>query len=142
MDSDLCDLGRAKRSYFKAAEGVSSLSDHRCQIGCVVVKNHRIISSGHNSRDITHAFQARIDKRYFGVECKGVLHAETCALLPLIRNRVNLSNATIYVYRQTRDGKISMSRPCPRCMSVIKQCGIKSVNYTTPDGYASESIKY
>lgn len=142
MDSidSFSELGKSKRAYFKAAEGISSLSNHRCKIGCVVVSGHRIISTGHNSANKTHAFQAKIDKRFFGCECSGFLHAETDALLPLIKGGVNLSNASIYVYRKMKDGSIGMARPCPRCMSVIKQCGIRYINYTTYDGVASEVV--
>lgn len=133
-------LGKAKRAYFNAAQGVSTLSDHRCHIGCVVVNKHKIISSGHNSAQKTHAFQARLDKRTFSCECAGPLHAETDALLPLIKSRVDLSNASIYVYRSMRDGTQGMARPCPRCMSIIRSCGIKTINYSTADGFAEELV--
>ena len=133
-------LSKTKRAYFNAAESVSTLSDHRCRIGCIVVNKHKIISSGHNSAQKTHAFQARLDKRTFNCECAGTLHAETDALLPLIKGRVDLSNASIYVYRSMRDGTQGMARPCPRCMSIIKSCGIKTINYSTADGFAEEVI--
>lgn len=136
----LMRLSKTKRAYFNAAENVASLSNHRCKIGCVVVNKHRIISSGHNSNNKTHAFQARLDKKTFGCECAGLLHAETDALLPLIRNKIDLSGAIIYVYRQMKDGGRGMARPCPRCMSIIKDCGIKYINYTTESGFAEEVI--
>lgn len=133
--------GKAKGAYFRAAEGMSLLSDHRCRMGCVVVRGHRIISSGHNSASKRHAFQAKLDRKFFGCECAGYLHAETDALIPLIRNGVDLSNASLYVFRSMKDGSTGLARPCPRCMSVIKSCGIKVIHYTTPDGYATETIK-
>lgn len=134
------NVSRKVTTYFKAAEAVSRLSDHRCQIGCVVVDGHRIISSGHNSKTRTHAFQAKLDKKFFGCECAGLVHAETAALIPLINSKQDLSRAVIYVFRRNRNGDIALSRPCPRCMSVIKSCGIKEVRYTTPTGYANEYI--
>lgn len=141
MDPIYPPLGGAKRAYFKAAEGISQLSNHRCKVGCVVVRGHRVISSGHNSASKTHAFQARLDKKFFKCECAGYLHAETDALIPLIKEGVDLSGASIYVYRKLKDGCMGMARPCPRCMSVIKRCGIRQINYTTPDGFASEVIE-
>ena len=143
MDSQIPSppLGGAKKAYFKAAEGMTHLSDHRCKMGCVVVRSHRIISAGHNSASKSHAFQARIDKKFFGCECTGYLHAETNALIPLIKEGIDLKDATLYVYRKMKDGHSGMARPCPRCMSVIKKCGIKKINYTTPDGFASEIIE-
>ena len=134
-------LGGAKKAYFKAAEVMAYLSNHRCKMGCVVVKGHRIISSGHNSASKTHAFQARLDKKFFGCECAGYLHAETDALIPLIREGINLKGATVYVCRKMKDNTFGMARPCPRCMSIIKKCGIRQINYTTSDGYANEIIK-
>lgn len=133
-------LGKSKNAYFKAAESVSLLSDHRCKIGCVVVKGHRIISSGYNSSTRTHALQARIDKNYFKCDCAGYLHAETDALLPLINSKIDLSQASIYVYRYMNSGKIGMARPCPRCMKLIKSLSIRKINYSTYDGFAEETI--
>lgn len=134
-------LGGAKRAYFRAAESVASLSNHRCKMGCVVVKGHRIISSGHNSATTTHALQTKIDQNYFKCKCAGYLHAETDALLPLINSKMDLSQATIYVYRNMKDGMSGMARPCPRCMGLIKSLGIKRINYSTQDGFAEEIIK-
>ena len=140
MISESNVISKKKSAYFKAARSISELSNHRCKIGCVVVSSHKIISSGHNSATNTHAFQARIDKKYFGCECAGYLHAETDALLPLIRNNVDLSKASIYIYRRMKNGGVGMARPCPRCMSIIKQAKIRDINYTTDDGFANEYI--
>lgn len=134
-------IGGAKKAYFRAAESVANLSNHRCKMGCVVVNGHRIISSGHNSATKTHAFQTKVDSHYFGCDCAGYLHAETDALIPLINSGVDLSRAVIYVYRNMRDGSKGMARPCPRCMGVIKSLGIKKINYSTPDGFAEEIIQ-
>lgn len=133
-------LSKTKKAYFNAAKSVSTLSNHRCQIGCIVVNKHKIISSGHNSADKTHAFQAKLDKEMFNCECAGYLHAEISALLPLIKNRIDLTGASIYVYRGMKSGGHGMARPCPRCMSIIRKCGIKSINYSTDMGFAEEVI--
>lgn len=141
MEDGSSGLSKTKKAYFKAAEAMSLLSDHRTKLGCVVVKNHKIISSGHNSWTKTHPFQAKIDKKFFGCECAGKLHAETDALLPLIKNGIDLTDASIYVIRKMNDGSNGMARPCPRCMSIIKKCGIKNINYTTGDGFAHEVVE-
>lgn len=133
-------IGRAKKAYFKAARNISKLSNHRCKIGCVVVNGHRIISSGHNSATKTHALQTKIDKEYFSCDCAGYLHAETDALISLINSGINLSRATVYVYRSMRNGEMGMARPCPRCMGLIKKLGIKKINYSTPEGFAEETV--
>lgn len=135
-------IGRARRAYFRAAEAISKLSDHHYKIGCVVVANHRIISSGHNGGTNTHGFQKRLDDRFFGDEkSKGCKHAEVDALLPFIGRGMDLSKATVYVFRRNCRGDLALARPCPRCMSVIKSLGIKKINYSTPDGFAEEVIQ-
>lgn len=133
-------LTKSKRTYFKIAEQVASLSNHRCKIGCVVVKGHKIISSGHNSASKTHPLQAQLDKKAFNCDCAGYLHAETDALIPLINDKIDLSKASIYVYRKKMYNINGMARPCPRCMSIIKKCGIRYINYSTGDGFAEEII--
>lgn len=136
-------LSKTKQAYFRAAEAMSRLSDHKCQLGCVVVNNHHIISSGHNSDSRGHGFQKRLDEKFFNDgKSRGCKHAEIDALLPLIRNRVDLTRATVYVFRKNKHNELAMARPCPRCMSIIKQQGIRKIEYTTDLGFASEVIKY
>jgi deoxycytidylate deaminase len=134
-------ISKTERAYFRAAKAVSELSDHRQPLGCVVVNKHRIVSSGTNSHVKCHKVQALIDSERYGVECPGRVHAETAALLPLMRNGVDLSNATLYVHRQHKDGSIAMARPCEGCMQLIRQCGIKRIRYTTDSGYAREDLE-
>lgn len=140
MSSD--GLSKRESAFFNIAKEVSMLSNHKTKLGCVIIDKHRIISSGHNSQTKCHRLQADIDKKYFKLDnCKGPVHAEVAALLPLIKRKQDLSTATVYLYRESNDtNMIAMSRPCPRCMSLIKQCGIKKIKYTTPDGYATEKI--
>lgn len=135
-------LSKTKQAYFRAAEAISRLSDHKCQLGCVVVNNHHIISSGHNSDSRGHGFQKRLDEKFFNDgKSRGCKHAEIDALLPLIRNRVDLTRATIYVFRKNKHDELAMARPCPRCMSIIKEQGIRKIEYTTDLGFASEVLR-
>ena len=142
MDVDP-SLSKRERAYFNSAKSISELSDHRCRLGCIVVDGHRIISSGHNSKTKFHRIQSELDNKFFpGYENKGPVHAEVSALIPLIKRRMDLSGTTLYVYRESKDGKLAMSRPCPRCMQLIKEQGIKKICYTTNDGYVNERIVY
>jgi deoxycytidylate deaminase len=131
-------MTKTEKAMFRAARAVSEMSDHRAKIGCVVVNKHRIISSGFNSRTKCHKVQAILDKEIFGCDCPGKMHAETTALLPLIRDNVDLSRASIFVYRQHKDGTIACARPCARCERLIKQCGIKKIYFTVDNGFAEE----
>lgn len=118
---------------FRAAKAVSELSDHRVKVGCVVVNGHNIISSSSNSGTKCNRMQARLDKQKYGCDCPGYVHAELAALYPLIKKGVDLSSASIYVYRQTKDGRLACAKPCSSCEWLIRQCGIKKIFYTIRD---------
>ena len=53
---------------------------------------------------------------------------------------IDWSKVKLYIYRETRDGKLAMSRPCPACMQAIKDLNIKHIAYTTDCGYATEKL--
>ena len=137
----MSQLSKTDRSFFKAAQSVSMLSDHRCRIGCVIVDKHRIISSGHNSNTKCHPLQAELDTKHFNCFCTGKIHAETSAIIPLLKTKGDFSRATIYTYREYKDGSTAPSRPCPRCMQLIKQLGITRIKYTTDSGFATELLE-
>ena len=133
-------MTKTEQAFFKIAKNISSLSDYKQKLGCVLVYKHRVISTGYNSHSKCHSLQARLDKERYGQDTPGYLHSETMALLPFIQNNIDLSGATIFTYRSRKDGSLGLSRPCCRCMKLIKQCGIKKIYYTTDDGYAKEYI--
>lgn len=134
-------LSKTERSFFKSAQSMSQLSDYSVKIGCVIVDKHRIISSGYNSDTKCHPIQASLDTKFFNCACCGKVHAETMAIIPLLKTKCDYSRATIYTYREYKDGSLAMSRPCPRCMQLIKQLGITKIKYTTCDGYATEYLE-
>lgn len=133
-------MTNTEMAYFNAAKAVSKLSDYRFHLGAVVVNHHRIIGSGFNSATRTDIIQARLDQKKYGCFCEGRLHAESSALIPFIKRRINLSGASIYVYRELKDGTPAMARPCSSCFELIKKCGIKKVYYTTNNGFCREDI--
>lgn len=137
----LPQLTRRQRSFFESAKAASLLSDYpKFHLGCVVVKKSRIISSGHNSITQYSSIQQKMDFKRFGGEHRGVCHAETAALLPLIRQRADLSSCVVYLYREHSDGTPVVSRPCSGCMSLLRAVGIRRVFFTVEGGYAVEDI--
>lgn len=131
-------MTKRERAHFGAAKAVSELSDHRVHVGAVVTMGSRIISSGCNSQSRCHGLQVKLDKEMFGSESHGPLHAEVDALLPLIRRGADLSNASLYVYRQYKNGTLACARPCARCEKLIRKSGIKRIFYTVENGIAEE----
>lgn len=140
IDDPPLTISNKDMSYFRIAKNLSELSDHRTKVGCAIVSGHRIISSGHNSDSKCHKIQADIDRKSFHCDCPGKLHAESDAIIYCIKNNIDLSRATIYVYRELKDGTKAMARPCPRCMRLIKEQGIRKIKYSTDEGYASEIV--
>lgn len=134
-------ISKKERSYFNAAKAMSQMSNHRCHVGSVLVMGHKIVGSGCNSSTKCHRVQAEIDQRRYGVICSGKVHAEVDTLIPFLKKREDLSSATLYIYREKRDGSIGMARPCVGCMEIIKQCGIKKIAYSTDDGFAKEILE-
>jgi deoxycytidylate deaminase len=135
-------MTKREETYFRAAEAMSQLSDYeQHKLGCVVVYKKRIISSGYNSKTKCHRIQAELDAERFGIYCPGRLHAESSALIPLLKSGIDLSKAAIYVYRKHKDGSLAMARPCSSCQKLIRQCGIKVCYYTTENGYAKEYLE-
>lgn len=135
-------MTRKQKSFFDAARAVSKLSDfHRVHIGCVVVDGcHRIISSGFNSTK-THPVQKQLNKERFNEDTNHTLHSEVSALIPLMRDNIDFSKVVLYTYREDKNGKLAMSRPCPSCMKLIGSLGIKKIWYTTDGGYVCEIIR-
>ena len=135
-------MSKTERAYFRVAKAVSKLSDHpNYKIGAIVVSKHRIISSGYNSDTKTHPLQKIYNKYRFTDEGNHKCHAELSALLPLIKSNTDLSNANVYVYREYKNHHLACARPCPSCMKLIKDCGIKRIYYSTENGFVREDLK-
>ncbi len=87
----------------------------RRQVGCLVVKDKRIISDGYNGTPA--GFENVCEEN--GVTKPYVLHAEANAITKLARSHNNSDGATLYV----------TSSPCIECSKLIIQSGIRRVVY-------------
>lgn len=134
-------LSKSHRAYFEAAKAMSRMADFpRIKIGAVAVYKHRIISSGCNS-----VKTAPIQKKYniyrFAEDTPHCLHAELACLKPLIgRSDIDFKNVELYIYRSIRGNELALARPCPSCMKLITELGIKNIYYTNNGGFSHEEI--
>lgn len=133
-----------KAKYFKYARNMADMSEfNKFKVGCVVVYKNKIIGQGYNS-DKTHPLQQLYNQLRF--EDDGVsphkLHAEMHALIPIRNLNIDWNKVHIYIYRIKKSNKngFGMARPCLSCMGLIKELGIREINYTTEDGFASEIL--
>ena len=118
-----------KLRYFELAKRLTSLSDHhQHSIGSVVVKKNKVISVGYNSlkthTQSPHAFKST--------------HSEFKACWGV--DPIDLKGASIYIYRQRRNGSLALARPCSSCYSFLKSVGIKYIYYTDYDTYKMEKL--
>lgn len=88
----------------------------RRQVGCLVVKDKRIISDGFNG---TPAGFENVCEDENNVTKAYVLHAEANAITKLARSSNNSDGATLYV----------TDSPCIECAKLIIQAGIKRIVY-------------
>ena len=129
--------------YFEVVKSVANTSTYeRIKIGCIVVLKRHIISVGVNSYK-SHPIQKYYNKLRFNPDdaINHTLHAETQALL-MIPKDLDISDATLYTYREYKNHKLAASRPCPSCIGMIKDYGIRRICYTTEDGFCEERLEY
>lgn len=123
-----------KQYYLKIADVVSRRSTClKRQYGCVIVNNDEVIATGYNGGargDINCCDKynecPRIDKPHNSgdySDCPAV-HAEQNAMLSAARK--DMLGANLYLYGW-EDGMLINCTPCPICMRMIKNAGIKKV---------------
>lgn len=135
---------------FKIARKCSLHSDYEsncssARVGCIVTYKGAILAKSYNSNK-THTEQAKFNKwRYNEDAAKKYLpskvHAEINCLSRIKYLDIDFSKVHIYTYRETKEGNLAISRPCPSCMAMIKELGIRYIHYTTNDGYCAEKLK-
>jgi deoxycytidylate deaminase len=102
---------------FQQAFIVSTMSDVRFPMGCVIYSGRKIIAAATNILK-THPDHK---KRYAGHVVS--IHAEHRAIL---RPRGSVAGGTLYVARHTGNGN---SKPCATCMLYIQEAAIKFIVY-------------
>jgi len=111
--------------YIDIAERTAELSTaNKLKVGCVIVKNNRILSIGYNGTPTGWDNQCEDEYQYEdgGYEMrtkKEVIHAERNALDKLAKSTESSEGATMFVTHT----------PCMECAKSIYNTGIESVYY-------------
>jgi deoxycytidylate deaminase len=112
--------------YFELAKNLSKKSDHyRHKLGCIIVNHNKIIGLGFNLLR-THSKSPNRWK---------TIHSEFHAILGV--DPADLYGATVYVYREHRNGTLAIAKPCPTCNKMLQDCSVREVIYTTEGSYNS-----
>lgn len=116
---------------FRMAKIASKHSSYKQQLGAAIYKSGKCISIGFNQIK-SHPKLANKDRFYS-------LHAEMSCLLNV---KQDIKNASIFVYREFKNGKLALAKPCHFCISsIIESKIISKIYYTTPNYPYYEYIK-
>ncbi|MDI6731040.1 MAG: dCMP deaminase family protein [Candidatus Margulisbacteria bacterium] len=111
------------------------------QVGAIIVKNNRILSTGYNGapKGFDHCTEQTCIRKQMGLPsgqrhelCRG-LHAEQNAIIQAAVHGVSIDGGTMYCNYQ----------PCAICVKMIINAGIKRLIYSGgyPDELAEEMMK-
>ncbi len=128
--------------FMKIAEVVSTRSTClRRQVGAVVVKEKRILSTGYNGapKGVKHCLEVGCLREELNVPsgekhelCRG-LHAEQNAVIQAALHGVPIDGATLY----------TTHKPCSLCAKILINAGVKEIHYLAgyTDKLADEMLK-
>lgn len=114
------DIFKDNRMYMQIALLTAQRSyARRLKVGCVIVKNHSIISFGWNGMPTGYANECEemIDGKW--VTRAEVQHAELNAIAKLAENGYSSKGASIFISHS----------PCIHCALLIQKCGITDVYF-------------
>jgi dCMP deaminase len=103
-------------------------SAERLKVGCIIVKENRIISIGYNGMPSGWDNTCEVDN----VTKPEVLHAETNAIAKVARSNESCVGATLFV----------TTAPCLDCAKLIYQSGISRVVWKNPHLRTDEGLKF
>ena len=121
----------------------STYSAHRrAQVGSVLVYKGTVLAKGWNT-ERTHTDQRKYNQYRFNIDgdYPHKMHGEQMCLSKVKYLDIDFSKAILYVAREYNNGAPALARCCPSCMAAAKALGIRTIVYTTDDGYAIERIK-
>ena len=114
------DIVKDNQMYMRIAQIAAERSyAKRLMVGCVIVKNHSIISFGWNGMPTGYdnCCEMEVDGKL--VTRPEVQHAELNAIAKLAENGYSSKDAAIFITHS----------PCIHCALLIQKCGISQVFY-------------
>ena len=116
-------------SHYDLAIEVAKSSPSRKQVGAILLRRGKVVTSATNLERKSHPLQAKFAERV-GLSEKIFLHAEISALV-----KCREECDTIVVARVNSQNKLRNAKPCPICALALKEAGIDKVHYSTDDGF-------
>lgn len=100
-----------------ASVAASRATCPRKQVGAVIVRERRVLSTGYNGSIAGQPHCTEIGCMMVDNHCERTIHSEANALVQAARNGVNIDGATIYV----------TASPCFNCFKLIAGAGLKRI---------------
>ena len=114
------DIKKDNAMYMRIAHIAAERSyARRLKVGCVIVKNHSIISFGWNGMPTGYDNCCELEVNGEPVTRPEVQHAELNAIAKLAENGYSSKGASIFITHS----------PCIHCALLIQKCGITEVFY-------------
>lgn len=135
-------MNKCEIKFLKLAEQVAISSEHPSfKIGAVITYKSVVLAFAANEIK-SHPLQKRMNIYRFpeADTCKNFLHAELSALLKARKQKKDLSHAILFVVRKDLNGNFAMARPCPACLKMISLLGIKTIIYSTCNGFIKKEL--
>lgn len=107
------------KDFFQLARNAAQKSECKVKIGCVIALHGKPIVAECNVEKSHPAYTAN--------SFRETIHAEIRAL---IASNCDISGGIAYVYREYKNGKPALARPCGFCYNQLRKAGIKAVYYT------------
>lgn len=104
----------------------------RASVGCVLVREHRILTTGYNGAPRGVAHCAEVGCTLVNEHCLRATHAEANAVVQGALHGVSLQGATAYCTHQ----------PCVGCSKLLISAGVTKIVYDEayPDVFASQLL--
>ena len=106
------------------SQNLKFTNPHRCKHFSFIVKRSTILSFGQNTYDKTHPLG-----KYLGYR-NASIHSELAAIVNFQWDREELQNCDIVNVRLNRHGQMRYAKPCPCCLHLLQNLGIKRAYYT------------
>ena len=118
--------------FLKLAKSQSKKSNKKIKVGAILVRKGRVLRKSHNT-DKSHPLQKKLNTLRFDDEffdcCSHTQHAEFKCLIPFYKKKIDISDCSLYIYRENSRGEIGNCKPCSACSWLIQNLNIKRVIY-------------
>lgn len=139
------------KRFFELAKNASTFSDYtkkNIHIGSVLVYKNKVIGIGWNTNKtspIQYSYNlyrqnTTKNREYDADKHLPCIHAEMKCLIDTRDLDIDWNKASLFVYRESSNGKLRNCKPCKGCMKALKDRGIKHIYYTNEDGCCYKEI--